>query len=60
MPVEEPIVATAVLLLIHVPPDEVLARVADAPSQVLSVPVIAAGAAFIVLASTREHPVASV
>jgi hypothetical protein len=37
------IVPTAVLLLLHVPPGVVLARLVHCPTQVVGVPVMAAG-----------------
>jgi hypothetical protein len=43
VPLAEPIVATAVLLLVHVPPPDVLLRVADVPGQAVNTPVMAAG-----------------
>ncbi len=52
--------ATAVLLLNHVPPVVVLASVDVEPSQALNVPVIEAGLAFTVVDSLREQPVGSV
>ncbi len=52
--------ATAVLLLNHVPPVVVLASVDVEPSQALNVPVIDAGLAFTVVDSLREQPVGSV
>jgi len=48
VPVEEPIVATPVLLLLHVPPDVVELSVVLLPAQMLVVPVIEAGVLFTV------------
>jgi hypothetical protein len=47
-PVPDPAVATAVLLLLHVPPPEVLANVVVAVGQTVKVPVIEATAVLIV------------
>ena len=59
-PVEASIVATVVLLLIHVPPVVALLRVVVAVAQTFEVPVIAAGVVLIevvVLASLLQQPV---
>jgi hypothetical protein len=48
IPVEVPIVATPVALLLHVPPDEVLESVTEEPIQTGIIPVIAAGNGFTV------------
>ena len=52
--------ATAVLLLSHVPPVVVLASVDVDPSQALNVPVIAAGLAFTVYVEVVLHPAGNV
>ena len=54
-----PIVATLVLLLIHVPPP-VLERVVVEPAQTVAVPVIADGNGFTVTTVVVIQPVASV
>jgi hypothetical protein len=56
MPVEEPAVATAVLLLLHVPPPASLSVVVPLAQSVL-VPVIADGTAFIATVAVFTHPV---
>ncbi len=56
-PVLEPIVATDVLLLAHVPPDELLFKVVVAPAQTFVVPVMLAGAGFTVNMALVEQPV---
>ena len=48
-PVPEPTVATEGVLLIHVPPVEVVANVVDEPLQTLVAPVIGFGETFIVM-----------
>ena len=47
-PVVDPIVATAVLLLVHVPPVDELVRVVVEPLHTVVVPAIAAGEGFTV------------
>ena len=59
MPELVPIVATLVLLLIHVPPP-VLERVVVEPAQTVAVPVIADGNGFTVKTVVVIQPVASV
>jgi len=49
-------VAIAVLLLVHVPPEILCARVLDAPTQAFVVPVIAASAALTVTCVTETQP----
>src|SRR6476620_2104628 len=51
---EVPTVAIPVLLLLHVPPADVLPRVADAPAHTLGVPVIAAIADTVTTAVVRQ------
>ncbi len=53
----EPIVATVILLLLHVPPPVALLRVVVAPKQILIEPVINAGVAFTVIIALRTQPV---
>ena len=55
----DPIVAIAVLLLLHVPPTVASARVVVKPGQTVVVPVIAAGNAFTVIVAVALHPVVS-
>ncbi len=59
IPVEEPIVAVPVLLLLHVPPAVASARVTVDPVFTVAVPVIAAGEAFTDKVSFLEQPFAS-
>jgi hypothetical protein len=54
-PVDET-VASPILLLLHVPPVVVLARVVVEPTHTFTVPVIAAGAAFTVIGNTALQP----
>jgi hypothetical protein len=56
MPVDEPMVATASLLLLHVPPDTVLLKVLDAPTPMFTVPVIAAGVWLTVTGMVVKQP----
>lgn len=60
MPVTTPddasTVAIAVLLLVHTPPDILWARVLDAPTQALVVPVMAVSAALTVTCVTEMQP----
>ncbi len=60
VPVADPMVPTAVLLLIHVPPDVVFVNVVDDPSQRTNVPAIAAGFELTVAMVVLLQPVASV
>lgn len=55
-PLELPIVATAGLLLLHVPPVLVLVSVVQSPLHTLSEPPIAAGSVFTVTTAVAEHP----
>jgi hypothetical protein len=55
-PVPEFTVATAVLLLLHVPPDVACDKVDDEPIQVFVVPVIADGAPLTVATAVTLHP----
>jgi hypothetical protein len=55
-PVELPTVATAVLLLLHVPPPVAHESVVEPPAQALVVPVIAAGTEFTVRTAVDRHP----
>lgn len=57
IPVDEPIVATPVLLLIHSPPGVLLVRVVVAASHIEKVPVIAAGVVFTVTITDLLQPV---
>jgi hypothetical protein len=59
-PVPATTVATAVLLLLHVPPGLVLLSVVVCPTQVVSEPVIAFGGGFTVTVVIRVQPVPSV
>jgi hypothetical protein len=56
IPDDEPIVATAVLLLLHLQPGVVLFRVVVAPRQMEVAPVIAAGAGLMVTTVVTTHP----
>ena len=55
-PVDEPIVAVPVLLLLQVPPAVASAKVMVEPMFTVAVPVIAAGEAFIVIESVFVQP----
>lgn len=57
MPVVEPTVASEVLLLLHVPPTEVSAKVVVAPTQIAPAPTIAEGFGFTVTGIVTKHPV---
>ena len=57
MPVVEPTVATAVLLLLHMPPGVTSLSVVEKPGQTLVVPVIDAGFGFTVTGETVLQPV---
>lgn len=59
-PLDEPTVACAVLLLVHVPPAILLLNVVVWPTHTVGVPVITDGAAFTVNDVVREHPVLKV
>jgi hypothetical protein len=56
-PLDEPIVATAGLLLLHVPPVVISAKVVAVPAHIEVVPVIAAGAEFTVIDKYALQPV---
>lgn len=56
IPDEEPTVAMAVLLLLHVTPETVLLRVVVWPTQTVGLPVMAAGAALTVTSTVAEQP----
>ena len=56
----EPMVASEVLLLLHVPPAVALLSVTDAPVHNPAVPFIAVGIAFTVAVVVTEQPVDSV
>jgi hypothetical protein len=60
MPLAEPTVATALLLLLHVPPASVLERVAVGPSQTVLAPVIAAGVPVTVTVCIAGQPAPTV
>ena len=53
IPVPAPIVATAVLLLLQVPPVLVVLRVVVCPTHALVLPVMAAGSGFTVATAVR-------
>jgi len=55
-PVEAPIVALAMLLLVQVPPDGLLDNVVVLPIHNVESPVIADGVLLIVTNVIREHP----
>ncbi len=57
VPVEEPMVATAVLLLLHTPPLVALVNVVVKPTHTLIVPPIAAGFGLTVKLVTAIQPV---
>jgi hypothetical protein len=59
-PVDDPIVATETVLLLHVPPEVALDKDADALWQILLGPVIAPGTAFTVMGLVAAQPVGSV
>lgn len=56
-PEPEPIVATVVLLLLHVPPDDASFKVVVAPAQIPVVPVIGDGTGFTVSIAVAAQPV---
>ena len=58
MPVVLPAVATAVLLLAHVPPVVALVRVTQLPTHIVNVPVMAAGMGLTVMVVVVKQPVA--
>ena len=57
IPDEEPMVAFAVVLLVHVPPASISDRVCVAPTQVENVPVMVDGNGFIVMVVVATQPV---
>jgi hypothetical protein len=57
IPDEEPIVATAALLLVHVPPVGVLLRAPVLPTHTSSIPEIVAGVAVTVTSRVIKQPV---
>lgn len=59
-PVEEPTVATAVLLLLQVVVPDASPSVVEPPTHSVRVPVIAAGSGFMVTAAVVKHPVGNV
>jgi hypothetical protein len=59
-PVDEPIVATVVLLLDHIPPSVVLLKLVVSPIQTLAVPDIAEGCGFTVTTVFLKQPVGNV
>jgi hypothetical protein len=59
-PEDNPMVATVVKLLSHVPPVVALLSSLVDPSQISSVPAIGSGCEFTVTTVVRAHPVASV
>jgi len=59
MPLDDPMLATTVLLLPQVPPPVALVSVADKPWQIAGGPVILAGSEFTVIVFTTKHPVES-
>lgn len=59
-PAEDPMVATPVLMLVHVPPVGVLDSEVVAPTQTVGVPAMAVGSALTVTVPTLLQPVASV
>lgn len=56
VPLPDPIVAIRVFAVLHVPPDAVFAKVVVAPTQVVLVPVIAAGVRFTVNTEVVKQP----
>ena len=60
VPLVAPMVATVVLLLLHVPAPDALVRVADVPAHSESVPPILAGRAITVTTLVVKHPVDNV
>ena len=60
IPDDEPMMATVVLLLVHVPPAGVEFSVVVNPTQTVSVPVMFVGLALIVTIAVLIQPVASV
>lgn len=60
IPVPEPTVATAVLLLLHEPPPEALVSVVVVPGHAVSVPPIAAGNGLTVTAWVARQPVGNI
>ena len=60
IPVDEPMVATEVLLLLHMPPGVASESVVVVPAHKLVAPVIAAGTGFTVNVTPEVQPVLSV
>lgn len=58
-PVVSPIVAVAVLLLVHVPAGVALLRAVVLPTHTVAVPVMAAGSGWTVTTAVRMQPVES-
>ena len=58
-PVADPIVATAVLLLLHVPPSDPSLNDVVTPAHTLVVPAIDAGIGLTVIGVAARHPVAN-
>lgn len=56
MPVVAPMVATEVLLLLHVPPDVAIDSAEVAPAQTLEAPVISAGSVSTVTTIVLKQP----
>ena len=59
-PVPDATVASPVLLLVHVPPPDVLLSVVVTPTQTVDAPVIAAGNGLTVTGVVMKHPVGNV
>ena len=59
-PDDEPMVATSVLLLVHVPPAGVLLTVVVRPTHTLKVPVIVVGSALTVIEDVAAQPLGNV
>ena len=60
IPLLLPIVATAVTLLLHVPPVVELERVVPVPAHITIVPVIAPGFGFVVTACVTKQPAGNI
>jgi hypothetical protein len=59
-PVPDPITATLVLLLTHVPPDVAFVRIAEAPAQTDAAPVMAGGKVLTVIVVLVAHPLGNI
>jgi hypothetical protein len=57
IPDEDPIVATPVLPLVHVPPKDASYKFVVAPTHTVGTPVMMAGASFTVIVINDEQPV---